>query len=376
MIRTRTSIGLAVIAGLSLTGPTALMHTARAEHRGCAFVGWTNFTEWSSITNAQSADRVLISPEVALPFAGDEVIPSWNAVTSADNEMEVRVRAIYPGRSSQFYQLGRWTSEPGQFPRASIRNQRDNDGEVQTDTLILKEPSARLQVEVLLKTAKASPAAQLKLVAMAVLDSKTHPGELAPNQAAWGKVIDVPRRSQLSYPGGENAWCSPTSVSMDLSYWAALTHRRELDVDVPQVAKGVFDPEWQGTGNWPFNTAFAGSLPGMRAFVTRLSDVSELEDWIVAGVPVVISVSYDLLRGEAKPKAGDGHLVVCVGFTPQGDVVVNDPGTRHEVRRTFPRKDLIRGWDNSRNTVYLIYPESVSPPTDRFGHWSLQGHAP
>lgn len=159
---------------------------------------------------------------------------------------------------------------------------------------------------------------------------------------------------------------------MVLAYWARVLKRPSLDRDVPVVVEGVFDPKWPGTGNWPFNTAYAGSLPGMRAYVTRLTDVSELEDWVVRGVPVVVSVCYDLLRG--RPRQRDsGHLVVCVGFTANGEVTVNDPGTRANVRKTFPREDFVRAWANSRNTVYLIYPHTWRPPRDRFGHWFTKG---
>jgi hypothetical protein len=110
----------------------------------------------------------------------------------------------------------------------------------------------------------------------------------------------------------------------------------------------------------------------MRAYIARFSDVSELEDWIAAGIPVVCSVSYRLLKGLEKPEAS-GHIVVCVGFTKEGDVIMNDPWAHLEkgekVRKTFLRKDLIAGWGHSHNTVYLIYPEGAKLPADRFGHW-------
>jgi hypothetical protein len=113
----------------------------------------------------------------------------------------------------------------------------------------------------------------------------------------------------------------------------------------------------------------------MRAYVTRFADVSELEDWIAADMPVVVSVSYDLLRG--KPVDRDpGHLLVCVGFTKEGDIVLNDPAHHPEkgepCRRIFPRANFIRGWARSNNTVYLIYPEKTRLPADRFGHWERQ----
>ena len=172
----------------------------------------------------------------------------------------------------------------------------------------------------------------------------------------------------MSYPGG-NVLCSPTVVSMLLAFWAKELRHPELDRDVPEVQQGVFDPNWPGTGNWPFNTAFAGTVPGMRAYVARLTDISELEAWIASGKPVATSVSYDLLRGKGKKGASDGHLVVLVGFDEHGDPVFNDPGRSTEVRQTYKRADFDAAWATSGRTVYLIYPKFGLVPEDPFGHW-------
>ena len=152
-----------------------------------------------------------------------------------------------------------------------------------------------------------------------------------------------------------------------MTYWSKKLNRSELDHDVPDVVKEVYDSNWHGTGNWAFNMAYAGSFPGMRAYVTRLSDVCELEAWIERDIPVGLSLDYDRLRG--KGPGPNGHLVVLVGFTKDGDPIINDPGTSEHVRKTFARKNLIDAWGCSRNTVYLIYPENVIPPDDSFGHW-------
>ena len=154
---------------------------------------------------------------------------------------------------------------------------------------------------------------------------------------------------------------------MIMTYWSKQLNRPELDHDVPDIVKEVYDENWHGTGNWVFNTAYAGSYPGMRSCVTRLSDVSELEDWVAKGLPVALSLCYDRLRG--KGPGPNGHLVVCVGFTKDGDVIINDPGTSKNIRKTFPRKNLVYAWANSKNAVYLIYPENAELPKDRFGHW-------
>ena len=57
-------------------------------------------------------------------------------------------------------------------------------------------------------------------------------------------------------------------------------------------------------------------------------------------------------------------------FTEQGDPVINDPGTTLNVRKTFPRQNLIAAWAFSRNAAYLIYPADAEVPKDRFGHWA------
>jgi hypothetical protein len=111
----------------------------------------------------------------------------------------------------------------------------------------------------------------------------------------------------------------------------------------------------------------------MRGYASRLSDVSELEDWIAAGLPVGLSVCYNRLRGRMGPASG--HLVVCVGFTETGDVIINDPGTSKNVRKTFPRQNLISAWAYSKNAVYLIYPEATKVPQDRFRHWASRNMA-
>jgi hypothetical protein len=108
----------------------------------------------------------------------------------------------------------------------------------------------------------------------------------------------------------------------------------------------TFDHGYDGTGNWPFNTAYAASRTG-HAFVTRFSSLRGVERFIAAGIPVVTSISFG--RGElsgAPISASNGHLVVVVGFTRTGRVVVNDPAasSRAGVRRTYARGQFENAW--------------------------------
>src|SRR5205085_12613026 len=98
---------------------------------------------------------------------------------------------------------------------------------------------------------------------------------------------------------------------------------RYVDPQVDFAARGVYDWNYHGTGNWPFNTAYAASR-GLSAFVTRLRSLAEAERFIAAGIPVIASVSFSSGALSGAPIASTaGHLLVIVGFTSTGDVVVN-----------------------------------------------------
>ena len=130
------------------------------------------------------------------------------------------------------------------------------------------------------------------------------------------------------------------------------------DAQVDHTAKMVYDHGYDGTGNWAFNTAYAAPRVG-KAFVTRLRSLREAEDYIVAGIPLVASISYGAgeLTGSAV-SSSNGHLLVIVGFTRSGDVVVNDPAstTRSGVRRTYDRGEFENAWlPTSGGTVYVIH---------------------
>jgi len=342
-----------------------ISRSAPLDARGNQFIAFKSFSAFKKSAGEQPGETVLTSPEICARIRWDELIASWNAETPASAYLKIEVRAIHANRATKWYTMGLWSGDPTLHPRESVRRQKDDDGNVDTDTLVLTQPAERLQLRLTLGgEAKQKP--KPKLLSVSLLDSKAVRSTLPPNRKAWGKTIDVPERSQMAYENG-GVLCSPTTVSMLLAHWSKELKQPDLDHNVPEVVKGVYDPKWTGTGNWVFNTAYAGSLRGMRAYTARLSDVAELEDWIAQGVPVGLSLCYNRLRG--KSRTPSGHLVVCVGFTRDGDPVINDPGTSKNVRKVFPRANLIDAWAYSKNAAYFIYPENDSVPRDRFGHW-------
>ena len=342
---------------------------ADSPHYGRQFIGLTNFSEFTKGRGESPDESAFVSAKMATQIKWDELVVSWNADLPKGVVLKIETRAIYPAHSTRFYTMGIWSGAADDRRRMSVKDQKDNDAEVLTDTLALKAPCDRVRIRLILSGAGNVQPPPLKFLGLSFADKKYEAPVLPPNRAAWGKSIAVPERSQLDFPEGEQSWCSPTSTSMMLAYWANKSNRPELNQAVPEVAKEVFDPNWPGTGNWPFNMAYAGSFSRMRAYVSRFSDVSELEDWIASGIPVAVSVANTVLKGAPPREGPDGHLVVCVGFTEKGDVIVNDPGTRQQIRRVYPRENLVKAWARSQNTVYLIYPQGANIPDDRFGHW-------
>lgn len=335
------------------------------DSRGGQFLPFKSFNTFATTPGSNANEIVLTSPEIRTRVHWDELIASWNAELNPDAYLKIEVRAIYTNHTTKWFTLGLWSVEPTRHPRTSVKRQKDADGDVDTDTLQLKESADHAQVRVTLgSTSSKKP--KLKFLSLSVLDSKFKSEPRLPNRAAWGKLLDVTERSQMAYPNGD-VLCSPTTTSMLLSYWSQKLNRPGLDGDVPEVVKSVYDPAWGGTGNWVFNTAYAGSFRWMRAYTVRLSDVTELEGFIARGIPVGLSVCYNRLRGKGREPSG--HLVVCVGFTKTGDVIINDPGTSKNVRKTFPRANLIDAWAYSKNAVYLVYPVNTPLPRDESGHW-------
>jgi hypothetical protein len=308
--------------------------------------------------------------DAARPF--DTAIASWNAHTPPDTWIQVELRAYRPGDGhwTKYYNMGYWASATTKVERSSVARQGDTDGFVATDTLLLYGDPVytRYQYRLTLFTLSPSVTPRVSLLSVMTSDSSREPAGLAveSDQEAWGRDLGVPQRSQMIYPKGGEVWCSPTSTSMVLAYWGR-------DVPVPEAAAATYDHEYEGNGNWPFNTAWAATY-GLEAYVTRLGSFAQLEEWVSAGVPVVISYAFGPgeLPGTPIPDS-DGHIMVVRGFEADGDVIVNDPAAASdaEARRVYDREILERLWLRaSGGTVYLIYPEGHSVPTSKaFGSW-------
>jgi len=333
------------------------------------FVGIDDFSGFTRSQN-ERGETVLLSPQIKARIAWNQLIVSWNAEAPAGTCLRVEASAISAGHATKFYALGNWSPDNQALVRSSVRDQKDADGSVQIDTLVLNRSADAVQIRVTLGGMRGTHPI-LKFLGASFSNTKARTAAMAPNRAAWGKVVATPERSQHGYAGG-SGWCSPTSLSMVLARWAEILNRPEMNLGVAKVAGSVYDENYGGTGNWPFNTAFAGSFSGMRSYVTRFDDLAEVEDWIAAGIPVILSTRWDRLR-PGRPWDAEGHLIVCIGFTENGDVIVNDPAAHLDrgetVRQIYKREDIIHSWESSHNTVYLVYPITARLPENLHGHW-------
>jgi Peptidase_C39 like family len=335
------------------------------------------------------------SPAVTAGFGCTELVASWNARTPAGTWVEISVRALErDGERPQEYLLGRWAEDTTTIHRTSVPTNGDDLATVAVDTIVARSGRAvstwRLVVSLhRLAGSIASPRVSLVGAVASRLPDGASPEAVSPSGGAAGRTLDVPTYSQEvhvgeypQYNGGGEAWCSPTSTAMVLAYWQDVTGDRGhgpspadlgwvdpsyADPQVDHAAANTFDWNYDGTGNWPFNTAYAGRY-GLEAFVTRLRSLTEAETFIQFGIPLVVSVSF---RKEELSGAGystDGHLLVIVGFTPSGDVVVNDPASHlrpsnADVRTVYDRAEFERLWlSRSGGLAYVIHPPSHPLP--------------
>jgi hypothetical protein len=201
---------------------------------------------------------------------------------------------------------------------------------------------------------------------------------------AEGIELPVPRYSQDvhlgEYPqfdGGGEAWCSPTSTEMVVEYYGKRPPDTELasipyrDPSVDYAAMHTYDYHYQGTGNWPFNTAYSGSY-GLDAFVTQFRSLTEAEQFIKAGIPLTVSVAFKASELDGAGYSTNGHLMDIIGFDPSGNVIANDPVSPDDqgVRRVYDRAQFENVWiptSRSGGIAYVVHDAAHPLPANVAG---------
>lgn len=307
------------------------------------------------------------SPEITAAFDYKQAIASWNASTPAGSWVEIQFRAQYGTRWSKWYVLGIWAADDSTIRRHSVKLQGDTDATVGDDTFISlskKETTSKFQLKLRLFSADGTSTPGIRNASVAYSTDKPKAANVsAGNPALWNTLLEVPECSQMVYPDGGSVWCSPTSTSMVLGFWNQDTGPCEPRVRA--AVAGVYDWIFNGHGNWPFNTAYAATF-GYEAYVARFTSLARAEEYVAAGVPVIMSIAWSkgALTG-VDVDSSNGHLLVLVGFDAAGNPIINDPATQQNetVRRTYLRSEFEPLWlQASGGTVYLIYPPGAPIP--------------
>ena len=340
-----------------------------------------------AITLSGDEDGTWTGPWVAPGFAFEEVIPSWNANTPPGSLVQLELQGATPdGVETGWYVLGLWALDDVAFRRTSLGSQVDEFGSVDTDTFRATKPLVAYRVRLTLSAAEQGAPTVRMVAAIASTGANASTSTSLPGVTS-GVELAVPAYAQGSHAGeypeydsGGDSWCSPTSTAMVIAYWGAGPSVADYgwvnpgfaDPWVDHAARYTFDHGYAGAGNWPFNTAYAANF-GLDAFVTRLRSLREAEQLVSAGIPLVASIAAEpgQLRGFLLPNGTAGHLLVIVGFTPEGNPIVNDPAavSNATVRRVYDRAQFEQVWlGGSGGVVYVISKPGVELPPSP-GNW-------
>ncbi|MEU9824887.1 C39 family peptidase [Micromonospora chersina] len=400
------AVALVGAAALALVGVTAPAHADNnlpvvAHDEQITFQEWSNYPDWAGgthqgtyaipgyrtgitidqpagtteFTDEHTGDTrtweyaTWTSPERTVGFDASELVASWNAATPAGTWIQVELHGTYnTGQQTPWYVMGRWASGDQDIKRATLDGQGDPWSTIWTDTFSIDNAQAGVllrsyQLRLTLYRAPGQTASPRVWMLGAMSSNVPDRFTVAPSKGgiAWGTELAVPRYSQNihigEYPefdnGGE-AWCSPTSTEMVVEYWGRKPSAEDTawvdpsyaDPTVDHAARMTYDYEYEGAGNWPFNTAYAASFPGLDARVTRMHSLDEVERFIKAGIPVVTSQSFLSSELDGANYGTSGHLFVIVGFTADGDVIVNDPASSSNdaVRNVYKREQFEQIW--------------------------------
>lgn len=329
--------------------------------------------EWGSWT----------SPWASTGFKAKALVPSWNATTPRGTWIRVDARVRSGSTVGSWDSVGAWAFSASDVKRTSYPAQSDDLAKMNVDTLMATKASGfdGYQLRVMLFRKPGTTASPTLQSAGAIASTFTSRSVTTSRTTMTRSVeLKVPKYSQMihrghypQYGNGGEAWCSPTSTSMVLRFFGDRPGTPDTggiagaDPWVDHAATYTYDYAYRGTGNWPFNTAYAGRF-GFDAFVTRLANLRDAEAFVKAGIPVVTSLAWPRGGLSGAPiSSTPGHLMVIVGFTSTGKVIVNDPAapSNTSVRRVYDRAQFEKAWLGGSGAIsYIIRPTTKKLPPD------------
>jgi uncharacterized protein YjdB len=297
------------------------------------------------------------------PF--NKLVLSWNSDTPVGTTIQVQARVSLNsnGQWSDWLTWGTWGTSIQSRSGTGLTD--DAVAKVDVDTLVVKngQTAGKIQYRVILNSDQSGVTPTLRLVSGALRNTSQGINKVFTDNPDLSNlpVLDVPRLSQMIRdPAIADSICSPTSMAMVLNYYGTA-------IQPEQVAWGVYDYNYEDFGNWPFNTAYGGSL-GYRAYVDY-STVDGLKREIANGHPAIAAVAYknsaniggNLPVIDGAPIAStNGHLIVVCGFTNENGtdyIIINDPAAASNagVRVKYRLDQFQNAWAESGNITYIIH---------------------
>lgn len=333
-----------------------------------------------------STEGAWISPVHQTEFSITELVSSWQAATPGDSWITTQLSVEMGNKWSPWFTMGKWAFTTKAIERTSVPDQNNDFGFISIDTYSAHSgtsASAYRLREQLHGSADFRPT--VGEVGAVAFDPQRP--SYTPSKTTMTGTVDlkVPQYSQEThhgeyshFGGGGEAWCSPTSTEMVVEYYGRgptqkqidslppnkpFDHHGRKDGSVDWAAIHTYDKNYDGTGNWPFNAAYASHY-GLNGEVRQYDSLVPLEYWVKRGVPTVVSIAWN--NKSKNPKmhldgadidSTGGHLMVVRGFTADGDVIANDPAspTNAAVKHVYKRQQFEYLWLHaSAGVVYLI----------------------
>src|SRR5205823_6512553 len=140
----KTQTWQCAVAFVTISLLTPKFQLSARDFRGREFIGLTNVSDFPSAR--RGLETILSSPRISPDIDWNELIVSWNAEMHPANYLKIEARGIFPDHATRYYTLALWSDDDTKHPRESVKNQKDDDGEVLTDTLALKRRGAEVEL--------------------------------------------------------------------------------------------------------------------------------------------------------------------------------------------------------------------------------------
>jgi hypothetical protein len=306
----------------------------------------------------KSADGEWLSPEVAAPFAFDELIYSWNLRLPKGQGFRIHLRAGFGGDDkSPWLYAGYW----GQVsdPATSRTKPRFDRGEVDMDWLKMTAKAVSCQFKVV----DASTVTLSVLPTLTVVTTDNHPApevlarHAAQRTTASARLLDLPFRRQMDSAGNITPnRCQSAALATALEYFGNA-------VPLEQIVDHTWDPEYNYPGLWPRVVAAANEF-GFDARIDRFRDWGAVRAALARNEVILCSIR--MKEGECKEppyKSMGNHIVALNGVTDDGRVVVTDSflaKSGRGYRCQWLIEDFEKIWMKTKNGVAMV----IVPPAD------------